>query len=422
VGNVAEVAEIGLMRGLMLAWCCTYAGLTMLGGNATAAEPRRTGPWDVPRILAAETPVQIDEQGDTGRCRLTALRYRSEPYEGHETQVFAYYAVPKELGEAPEKLPAMLLVHGGGGRAFAPWAELWAARGYAALAMDLAGNGADGKPIEQGGPSQDDGSKFRPVAESEIQDTWPYQAVAAVLRGHNLLAHRPEVDARRIGITGISWGGYLTCIVAGIDHQLKVAVPVYGCGFLADNSAWEDRGVFERLPEDARRVWLQNFDPSRYLANVRCPILFVNGTNDFAYPLDSYQKSYQLVSAPRTLCVTVNMPHGHEAGWAPAEIGAFVDSVLKSEPPLANLSDMQIEGNHAQAEWRAAKITRAELHYTTDVGAWQERRWNTVPAAVDPERHTISGEVPAERPLTCFLTAVDERLTHPQFGIWSLEA
>jgi len=29
-------------------------------------------------------------------------------------------------------------------------------------------------------------------------------------------------------VTGISWGGYLTCIVAGIDDRLKAAVPVYG--------------------------------------------------------------------------------------------------------------------------------------------------------------------------------------------------
>ena len=113
------------------------------------------------------------------------------------------------------------------------------------------------------------------------------------------------VDKDRIGITGISWGGYLTCIVAGIDHELKVAVPVYGCGFLAENSAWQQSGIFDRMSPEMRARWIENFDPSRYLAGVRCPVLFVNGTNDGAYPLDSYQKSYQLVTSPRTLCVTV---------------------------------------------------------------------------------------------------------------------
>ena len=36
-----------------------------------------------------------------------------------------------------------LLVHGGEGTAFREWAELWAKRGYAAIAMDLAGCGRD---------------------------------------------------------------------------------------------------------------------------------------------------------------------------------------------------------------------------------------------------------------------------------------
>lgn len=60
---------------------------------------------------------------------------------------------------------------------------------------------------------------------------WTYHAVAAILRGHSLLISCAEVDAERIGITGTSWGGYLTCITAGVDSALKAAVPVYGCGY-----------------------------------------------------------------------------------------------------------------------------------------------------------------------------------------------
>ena len=70
------------------------------------------------------------------------------------------------------------------------------------------------------------------------------------------------------------------------------------------------------------------------------PMLFVNGTNDFAYPLDSYQKSYRLVK-DRTLCVTVNMPHGHPQGWAPVEIGLFVDQHLRKGKPLAQIESVQ---------------------------------------------------------------------------------
>ena len=55
--------------------------------------------------------------------------------------------------------------------------------------------------------------------------------MADVIRGVSLLASLPDVDSKRLGITGISWGGYLTCIVASLDDRLRVAVPVYGCGF-----------------------------------------------------------------------------------------------------------------------------------------------------------------------------------------------
>ena len=49
------------------------------------------------------------------------------------------------------------------------------------------------------------------------------------------------------------------------------------------------------MPERQRQGWVTAFDPSRYLGLASMPLLFVNGTNDFAYPLDSYQRSYRLV-------------------------------------------------------------------------------------------------------------------------------
>jgi len=159
--------------------------------------------------------------------------------------------------------------------------------------MDLSGNGPNGR-LSDGGPDQADDVKFRNFSEAQASEMWTYHAVAAVARGNSLLRSLPDVNPERIGITGISWGGYLTCIVAGIDPRFKVAVPVYGCGFLGDNSAWKD-GSLARMTPESRALWLRLFDPSQYLDNVRRPIPFVNGTSDFAYPLDSYQKSYRLV-------------------------------------------------------------------------------------------------------------------------------
>jgi PhoPQ-activated pathogenicity-related protein len=271
--------------------------------------------------------------------------------------------------------------------------------------MDLAGCGPDGKPMPDGGPGQGHPEKFDAIAKG-VKNAWPYHAVAAVIRAHSLIRSFPEVDAGRTGITGISWGGYLTCITAGVDDRFKVAVPVYGCGFLHEDSAWLD--VFAKMPPADRQLWIDNYDPMQYLPGCRMPTLFVNGTNDFAYPLDSYRKSYSLVRGPRTLCVTVKMPHSHPAGWAPKEIGLFVDSVLAGGKPLAQFERASRSGPKVSAAFKAAvPIKEAQLHYTTDTGVWAKRNWTSVPARVDG--HTVTAELPADKGVVYFLTIKDER-------------
>src|SRR6476659_1607960 len=96
-----------------------------------------------------------------------SLYYEGESYRGHPTRVFAYYASPATLEAKAAKrqqFPAVVLLHGGGGTAFRDWAKLWAKRGYAAIAMDLAGHEPmEGKspydlknlsPLSDGGPDQ----------------------------------------------------------------------------------------------------------------------------------------------------------------------------------------------------------------------------------------------------------------------------
>src|SRR4051794_38754470 len=171
--------------------------LSLLAGPAFAAG---TGPWDVESL---KKPPKVT---DPGKGPLRAIYYEGEPYKGKPTRVFAYLGVPEKR---QGKLPAVVLVHGGGGTAFREWVELWQKRGYVALAMDLAGVGPDGKRLPDGGPGQSDADKF--YFEGGVKDFWTYHAVASVLRGVSLLASLPEVDPKRIGVTGISWGGYLTC-------------------------------------------------------------------------------------------------------------------------------------------------------------------------------------------------------------------
>lgn len=394
--------------------------LALLPAPSAAAEgserspklPEST-PWD---LAALRQPPQFEWVDQSGPVH--ALLYTGEPYRGRPTRIFAYYASPGTLAGDPSqdrRLPAVVLVHGGGGTAFREWAELWARRGYAALAMDLAGaRPIEGKNphqrenrvrLDDGGPDQTDAEKFGAIGEP-VTEHWPYHAVASVIRGHSLLRSLPGVDADRTAVTGISWGGYLTCLVASLDSRFRAAVPVYGCGFLHENSAWT--GTLHAMAPELRERWIRLYDPSQYLPACQVPILFVNGTNDFAYPLDSDMKSYRAVPGPKNLRITVNMPHGHPPGWKPEEIGAFVDQSLRDGMPLPRLGPPEMRGGRCTASVEGkTKPVAAELHFTIDAGPVNKRRWTTIPA--DVSEAEISVHAPPPETTVWFFTTTDRR-------------
>ena len=113
-------------------------------------------PWDLEALSRA--PEFSWDAGDDIR----SLHYVGETYQGKKTRVFAYYSNPDTLLGKTSKdkhFPAIVLVHGGGGTAFPHWVKLWAKRGYAAIAMDLAGCGPDRERLPDGGPGQGAGSR-----------------------------------------------------------------------------------------------------------------------------------------------------------------------------------------------------------------------------------------------------------------------
>jgi hypothetical protein len=136
------------------------------------------------------------------------------------------------------------------------------------------------------------------------------------------------------------------------------------------------------------------WDASVYLPNAMMPILWVNGSNDFAYTLGAMQRSYRLPSGPRTLCVRLRMPHAHGGpGENPEEIRVFADSLLRGGTPLARITAAGREGAEAWAAYTSqAPVVKAELNITRDTGRWQDRQWESLPA------HLADGKVSARLP------------------------
>jgi dienelactone hydrolase len=340
---------------------------------------------------------------------IRAIFYATKPYAGKPTKTFAYLGIPAH--KAGEKLPAMVLIHGGGGTAFDRWVKVWNDRGYAAIAMDLCGclpiqadDKKGWKRSETGGPAGWDASFTQ--LDSPLTDQWQYHALCDILLAHSLLRSLPEIDADRIGVTGISWGGYLTGLVVGVDSRFKFAVPVYGCGFI-DECVWKP--TLEKMGPAKAREWLDLWDPRHYLKGATTPMLWVSGTNDFAYPFPALQKSYRLPQAAHTLCITLRMPHGHgPAGENPQAIHAYADAFLKEGVPLPIITTQGHEKTTAWITFTAkTAVTKAELLYTKDTGPWQKRLWQTMPAKIGDD-YKISAPLPVGTKVY-FFNLIDER-------------
>ncbi|WP_162415553.1 alpha/beta hydrolase family protein [Cyclobacterium roseum] len=341
-------------------------------------------PWDLP-VLSAAPDFRWVNQSDPVR----SLIYTGEVYEGKVTEIFAYYASPATLGEKnPEtgEFPGIVLVHGGGGTAFRIWAEEWAERGYAAIAMDLSGNqplpteqqdnpwGSKSTRLAAGGPKQDDEHKFFRLDEN-FTVQWQFHSVSNIIRAHSLIRSFPEINPDKTAITGISWGGYLTNLVAGVDHRFNAAVPVYGAGFLHQGSAWDNQ--FDSLGADATQRWVELWDPSSYVAHARVPMLFINGTNDFAYFVENWQKTANLAHNAQYAMIP-ELKHSHLHGAEPGEIYNFISTILEDKNDFN--SSIKLKQKGSEVGYSIAPAPKeVYLAFTAGDKRSPERDWQRIP-------------------------------------------
>ncbi|MGH9767605.1 MAG: alpha/beta hydrolase family protein [Blastocatellia bacterium] len=108
------------------------------------------------------------------------------------------------------------------------------------------------------------------------------------IRAIDYLVSRPEVDADRIGATGISGGGIGTFWIAAADERVKAAAPVSGMGdvtfYAGENGVSVHCDCFF-LYNRARWNWTT-------ICSLVCPrpLLFVNSDNDIYFPMANNER------------------------------------------------------------------------------------------------------------------------------------
>ncbi|WP_158973953.1 acetylxylan esterase [Cellulophaga sp. L1A9] len=312
-----------------------------------------------PKVFQAPK-VYWESSKDQGNIK--ALFYETLEYKGKPTRAFAYLGIPKS--EKP--VPAMVLVHGGGGRAFYEWVKNWNDRGYAAIAMSLEGHVSDEKGEEKylhaySGPQRV--GRFDDI-EAPLKEQWMYHAVSDILLANSLVAALPEVDANRIGITGISWGGILSSLVSGVDNRLKCAIPVYGAGFLYESKGhFGDEGDNSLKVIEDKKFW----DPARQFSKGSVPTLWVNGDSDAHFSLNITSHSFEVTKDHAFMSIHPSMKHGHPPGWKPnevPEIYEFADHILKGKTPGLGSVSQQPFGRKSIVKYNSeVPVLKATLYY-----------------------------------------------------------
>lgn len=346
-----------------------------------------------------QPPAVHPAAGTPASPGLRALYFDGLPYRGKATRVFAWYGAPQGH---QGKVPGIVLVHGGGGTAYQEWVRKWNEHGFAAISIAVEGQTdervtpapARGEPFwkshEWAGPARV--GIYGDMAEL-LTDEWMYHALADTVLADSLLRSLPEVDAAKVGVMGISWGGVIVSTVVGIDTRFAFGIPTYGCGDMAD----VDNQYGKALHDSAlyRQVW----DPVVWLPNARMPVLWFTWLHDVHFPLTSLSASYRAAPGPRMVAVLPDMKHSHPAGWNPPDSYAFAEAVVRDGAPWLRQELRQVGRGKKDATvmFSSTKpIDSAVLFSTTETGFTGQRKWIETPAKVGQGagRVTVSAPLP----------------------------
>ena len=247
--------------------------------------------------------VETLSQEDRGDYVVEKFRFDN----GAGATVPGYLLRPKDL---PGKAPAILYCHWHGGEYDIGKEELFQAkhtpeppgpalakRGFVVLGIDAYcfgernGHGPGG-PAEKGGAGEMSASKF---------NLWVGRTLWGMMLRDDLmaldyLASRPEVDARRIGVIGMSMGATRSWWLMALDERIQTGVAV-ACltryQNLVEHQMLQAHGIYYFVPN-----LLNHFDTEAVVALLAPrPALFMNGDQDGGSPADGI-RAIEAVGAP----------------------------------------------------------------------------------------------------------------------------
>jgi dipeptidyl aminopeptidase/acylaminoacyl peptidase len=138
------------------------------------------------------------------------------------------------------------------------------------------------------------GEKF----ERGITNNWGGMDYQDVMSGVDAAIQRnPWIDTDKLGVTGGSYGGFMTNWIVGHTNRFKAAVTLRGISnFVSDDGtrdgAYGHEDDFKGpLFDELEQYWTAS--PLQYAKNVKTPILILHSDNDYRVPLEQGEQWFR---------------------------------------------------------------------------------------------------------------------------------
>jgi len=183
-----------------------------------------------------------------------------------------------------KKWPLILEVHGGPETMYA-WSfmhefQVLAARGYAVLYTNPRGSKGYGEAFT-----------------ARIFADWGNQDAADCMAAVDATGQWRWVDPDRLGVTGGSYGGFMTAWLVGHTERFRAAVSQRGCYNLASFYGTSDIGPFfgDYIlggPVYEREELYRERSPLTYAKQMRTPLLLIHSEQDLRCPIEQAEQLF----------------------------------------------------------------------------------------------------------------------------------
>lgn len=194
--------------------------------------------------------------------------------------------IVKPIGwQQGKKYPVILNIHGGPAAMYGvDWFhefQVYAAKGYAVLFTNPRGSTGYGQKFERA-----------------IVHEWGGKDYLDVMNGVDAALNKYSwLDGERMGVTGGSYGGYLTNWIVGHTDRFKAAVTLRSVTNFVSDEGTRD-GAYGHTPDFGGDLF-EKFDlywdrsPLKYARNVKTPTLILHSDNDFRVPLEQGEQWFR---------------------------------------------------------------------------------------------------------------------------------